>query len=499
MKVKEEPSLSRGTQVTFCVVPIGKFIFSDEEALKQKSMIQQALAEQGISYVGIDGVVRDGIVRSDEDARAVIEYFDRLSDNEKPDAMFIPHCNFGTETAVGILARNFRVPILLWGPVDDGPLPDGTRQRDSLCGVFASSKVLQNSGIPFTHLSNCSVQDPRFRDGVDRFLRAAAVVKRMHHGMRIGIVGNRLPFFQCTMINERELLEWFGIAVVPINLLKIVTAVRERERVDRDKYLREVKELGRTIDLSEMGEDRTVTVLAFRDVLLDLGKRESLDAITVENILELTEELDVHVVFALAEVTERGFPAVIESDIHGAISSVLLEAAGLGRSPTFFMDLTIRHPERENSVLLWHNSAPLALRDSGSQVVHHDTSNDSSDTQRDSMNTSDVITPSLSRHWTMPGLPPGVCNWKLEEGDVTVTRFERGSHGYRILSVDTRSVPGPYNKNTYVWVEVPDWNELEKKVVYGPYLHHVACIYGRYSLVFEEACRYLPGIEFDTC
>lgn len=52
-------------------------------------------------------------------------------------------------------------------------------------------------------------------------------------------------------------------------------------------------------------------------------------------------------------------PLAPESDLHGAVSSVILEAASSTDEPSFLPDLTIRHPDNDNAVLLWHFEAPL--------------------------------------------------------------------------------------------------------------------------------------------
>ena len=53
--------------------------------------------------------------------------------DNKVDAIFIPHCNFGTEDSVARIAREVGKPTLLWGPRDEAPLPDGQRLRDTQC------------------------------------------------------------------------------------------------------------------------------------------------------------------------------------------------------------------------------------------------------------------------------------------------------------------------------------------------------------------------------
>ena len=53
---------------------------------------------------------------------------------------------------------------------------------------------------------------------------------------------------------------------------------------------------------------------------------------------------------------------------------------------------------------------------------------------------------------------------------------------------------GPKTKGTYVWLEVKDWPKWERKLVEGPYIHHCAGIYGNYTEVLAESCKYIPGL-----
>ena len=49
----------------------------------------------------------------------------------------------------------------------------------------------------------------------------------------------------------------------------------------------------------------------------------------------------------------------------------------------------------------------------------------------------------------------------------------------------------------YVWLEVDCWADWEEKIVFGPYIHHVAGAYGQYSQILSEACKYLGGVSPD--
>ena len=145
--------------------PIGKFVFSHEDAIRYKKLIQGKLNEWGVQFVDLEGVLKDGLVRDYKHVGPVVDHFKA----KEVDCIFVPHCNLGTENAVAMIANKLELPTLLWGPRDESPLPDGTRSRDTLCGIFASSKVMHALGVKFTYIENCRADDPQFRQGVDTF------------------------------------------------------------------------------------------------------------------------------------------------------------------------------------------------------------------------------------------------------------------------------------------------------------------------------------------
>lgn len=95
------------------------------------------------------------MVRNQRYVKLVVGYFKI----KKIVVIFIPHCNFGTEEAASMIAKEMGVPVLLWGPRYEAPLPDGSRLRDSLCGMLATNGVLYKLGVPFTYIENCSIEE----------------------------------------------------------------------------------------------------------------------------------------------------------------------------------------------------------------------------------------------------------------------------------------------------------------------------------------------------
>lgn len=450
-------------------VPIGKFVFSHEDALRYKRLIEEKLKKWKVPYISIDNVIPDGIVRFQEDVEKVVKYL-----KEKDvDGLFIPHCNFGTEGAAGLIAKKMSLPVLLWGPRDERPLPDGTRLRDTLCGLFATSKVLHKLEVPFTYIENCRVDDKIFKEGIEKFMGVVSVVKEFKN-MKICQIGNRIDFFWTTIVNESELLERFGIEILPIDMVDFIDRVKKNMEKKRKKYSEEFKKVSREIKFSGFkNTDAILNLFSMRDVMLEIAEKEKVSAFAIQSFMSICKHLGAMVEFATAMVSDKGIPVACETDIHGAISSVILQAASLHKERIFLADLTIRHPENENGVLLWHCSSPLSLKDKNSKGE-------------------------VSEHWILPGIPSGSCHWRLKDGELTILRFDGDVGEYKIIAGEGKTIKGPYTKNVYVWMEVKNWREWERKFIEGPYIHHVAVIYGRYLSIIEESVKYLPGnIKFE--
>jgi L-fucose isomerase-like protein len=448
--------------------PIGKFVFSHEDAMRLKGLIRAKLDQWKVRYVDLEGVLPDGMVRDQKHAEPVVRYFQQ----QGIDALFVPHCNFGTEGATGMIAKQCGVPTLLWAPRDEAPLPDGSRLRDSLCGTLATSGVLYTLRVPFSYINNCRVEDDEFRRGVDRFVRAARVVKRLR-SMKIGQIGQRIDFFWSTISNEADLLQRFGIQVLPIDLADLCRTVRKRTETNLAAYRTELAEFQKWVSFNHYrNEDDILHNFALRDVMLDAARENDLDAFSFQTFSSIPNEFHSFLNFGCSLVEEAGYPVAAESDLHGAVSSVLVEAASPGGEPSFFPEPTVRHPTNDNAVLLWHGGAPPSLRVAGSPVK-------------------------IDMPWILKNLPTGGIHFRLKDGPLTFCRFAGDGDGYRLGCGEGHTVDGPYTQEFYTWMEVDDWPTWERQLVYGPYIHHCSCCYGHFADVLQEATRYVPALRFE--
>ena len=436
--------------------PTRRSIFSAPDAVKYSNLIREKLEKLGVEFVDIKEFNEDGLLYADEDVIRAAEKFKK----EKVDGIFVPHCNFGTEYAVAKLAKEMNVPVLLWGPRDERPDENGIRLRDTQCGLFATGKVLRRFRTPFTYLKNCRIDDPAFERGIYNFLAVCNVVKAFRN-TRILQISTRPYDFLTTMCNEGELLEKFNINLAPISMPELTETVKKVKN-DISKVKGTVAYLNEKMDI-QIKESEVENVAALKVAMQELAKKYNCNAVAIQCWNYLQCEIGIMPCAANSLLTDEGLPVVCETDIHGAITSIMVEAAGMGERRSFFADWTVRHPDNENAELLQH-CGPWPL--------------------------------SIARNKPVLGYPlafehPGSVSAESMHGDITLARFDGDNGEYSLLLGNAKAVEGPYTKGTYLWVEVENLDRLEDKLVCGPYIHHCTGIHKDVVPVLYEACKYL--------
>lgn len=457
-----------GSKLKIGFMPTRRRFFSREDSLHYKKLIARKISSLApdCEIFNLDGINEEGLIRGIEDAEKAAAYFEKNA----VDCLFIPHCNFGTEDAIALAARRIGKPVLIWAPRDEAPLENGERLRDSQCGIFATSKVFQRFGIPFSYIVSCRIDTPVFEKGFVNFLRAADSVRHFKNA-RIGQLSTRPRDFYSVMVNEGELLEKFGVQAVPREISSLAQSARALIAAPDAAIRSRAEEMKNRADFSKVSADLPLRLAAFEAAVKQWAQSERLDAVAVQCWDQLQHELGFCPCFVHGELTSLGLPMACETDIHGALSSLLLQGCLHFKEPTFFADVTIRHPENDNAELLWHCGPFPAALSGGSY--------------------------SLGQHFVLPGNPEGVVNCALRSGDLTIARFDGIRGKYSLFCGEGKAVPGPFNKGTFGYMEVPDWPLWEEKLVYGPYIHHVTGAYGHWSAALYEASRYIDGLEFD--
>ncbi len=208
-----------------------------------------------------------------------------------------------------------------------------------------------------------------------------------------------------------------------------------------------------------MTADERVNNAAFELALSRLGEKFQLRIMAGDCFVITPQLYNALPCFAFGNLTEKGFPVVCEGDVYGAVSTLLLTGAARAQTPSFTADITVRHPTNDNAELLWHCGPypkSLARKDRPAEMDEQ-----------------------------------CMGRYEIRGGDITVARFGGLDGQYSLFAGEGRGVDGPVTGGNYVWLEARNWKEWERKLMYGPFAHHIAGAHGRYCAALSEACRYL--------
>ena len=443
--------------------PRGTFLtwYSAEQRGKRfTEYIEKNFTNENVEFIDNKGIGIEDLVYDDNSANEVIERFKK----EKVDAVFIINCNFGNEEAAADIAKELGKPVLLWAPLDDEYYVDGMRPTDSQCGLFGVSRQMQRFHIPFSHLPCCRVESDEFKAGFESFVRVACMVKNFT-GMRVGQVGARPAPFYSVIWNEGELMEKFGIKIIPINFALIEQRMKEVLENDTEEIATFVTYFEDNYQMDDLTPDYLERMAALVVMYKKLFDEFNLDIISAECWTATPVMFDGLAPCAVYGVlNDLGYIISCESDMHCALTMALLKCASLGKDKPFLGEFTVRHPENRNAELLWHcGPFPLSVKaqDSTARLVNQ-------------------------REW-----------FRAKDGTYTVARIDQQSGDYMILPLVCNTTEGPQTHGTYLWGEFEDLQKIEDRLIDGPYIHHFVEIKGDYTKEIEEFCKYFPNLKVD--
>ncbi len=421
--------------------------------------IKAHFADTDVTFVDLTGVNPVAVMYSEADAERVIERFTA----EKVDAVLIINCNFGNEEVAAQVARGVGKPVCIWAPVDDEFLADGSRFTDSQCGIFGVSRQLQRFNIPFSFIETSAVESDVFAKGFDQFLSVACMVKNFT-GMRIAQVGMRPKPFCSVIFNEGELMQRFGLQVVPVNLAVVIDRYN-KILAERDAELEAgAKLLASRYEMDDLTPPLLKKVFAFVLLYQWVFETYRVQAVSAECWTAMQLAVGAMPCTAYSILADMGYIVSCESDMHGAITMALLSCASRGQKVPFFGEFTVRHPSDPNGELLWH-CGPFAY--------------------------------SLKKEGA-PAKEVNMRQWfQVKDGRYTVARMDQDDGKYMLLAGTCESMDGPYTFGTYLWAKFKNLPAWERKLVEGPYIHHMAEIEGDYTAALREFCKFIPALSPD--
>ena len=446
--------------------PRGTFLnwYSAEQRGKRfVDYIERNFTNENVAFVNIRGIGIENLMFDDNSAAEVVTRFKR----EQVDAIFIINCNFGNEEAAADVAKALGKPVLLWAPLDDEYYKDGMRPTDSQCGLFGVSRQMQRYHIPFSHLPCCRIESEEFKEGFERFIRVACMVKNFK-GLRIGQVGARPAPFYSVIWNEGELMEKFGIKIIALNFAIIEDRMKKATEECKEEIADIADSIRKNYKLDEITPkyvDAMATMVIMYKRLFEEYKLDVISAECWTATPVMFDGLAPCTVYGI--LNDMGYLISCESDMHCAITMALLKSATLGRGKPLFGEFTVRHPENKNSELLWH-CGPFPLSQKAESGVD---------------STARLVN---QRSW-----------FRAKDGIYTVARLDQESGNYMILPLICKTTQGPQTHGTYIWGEFEDLQKVEDRLIDGPYIHHFVEIEGDYREEITEFCKYFPNLKVD--
>ena len=205
-------------------MPTRRPVFKIETARQEYDIIMPIIRSQlpeYINFVDVDDICEQGMGAVPEDIPKVVKKF-KAADI---DALFFPFCDFGCEEVVAGVAKQFKLPVLIWGSRDKVSTFE-KREKETQCGLFAATKVLLNYGVTFSYIANCDAKSPDFVKGFEKYVRTAFILKKLRN-INIAEIGDRPKDFYSVIHNQQSLIENFNITVKPIALNAVKTLVFE--------------------------------------------------------------------------------------------------------------------------------------------------------------------------------------------------------------------------------------------------------------------------------
>ena len=453
-------------KVKIGLMPVKREFFSIQTAREEYDIIIpiiHAQMQEYVEWVEIDDLCEQGMACHPQDVDKIVKRFKEA----EVDAVFAPFCDFGEESVVTGVCKEFKVPVLIWGTKDKVSTYEH-REKETQCGVFAATKVLRNYGVTFSYIWNCEADSPDFVVGFEKFVRVVNVMKNLRNA-NIASIGDRPAGFYSVIHNQLQLIKNFNISVKPIGLAAIGQLSQQIVEENSEELQAYVKDFSSRIDISEVEDETYIPkvcagVLAVERLMKQNNCRAAgFDCFGVGRAVGLPGSGCV----IEGELADRGLPTACEMDIWGAISMLILKSAALGEDAPLLADWTYRHPTNPNGELIWHGG-PFAYS--------------LADKAKNPMIKARKFGPRSMYE----------AHWELKQGELTMLRMDELDGEYYVFVGNAKTIEGPSTTGTYVWVEVePSWKRWEEKLMFGPFIHHVGGIYGDYADVFEEVVRYL--------
>jgi len=465
------------TDFAFGIIVGNRDVFPDRLAKEGRLEIIEVMKELGYDYVILsEDDTKDGVVETYEDAKKCAELF--RSNRDKIQGILIIMPNFSDEKAIAntIKMANLNVPILVQASSDEINKMDRANRRDAFCGKISVTSVLYQHGIPFTltSLHTCAIKSDDYKNDLIDFEKVCKIVNKITNA-RLGQIGTRPNAFETVRYSEK-ILEFNGISVEPMDLSEVLAAINilpddDTKVNDKIEYLK-----GYT-STKEFSDDGLLKLAKLAVVVENWIIEKDLDGFAFQCWPSIQDNFGIAPCAVLSIFSEGLVPAACEVDIAGLIGMLVLQIAS--DKPSAILDWNNNYGDDEDKMVLFHcSNLPKSFFQDPKLTIH-------------------PIIADLKG----ADMSYGAIQGRIKSERCTLLRIDTDDAIGEMKAILAEGIYTDDPLNTfggYGVIEIPELQDLLKKVCYGGFAHHVAVSLSEVGyIVFEALNNYLQfDIEF---
>jgi len=328
------------------VLAVGRKTFDVSYAHEIQAEALQALDSLDIDIIGTQELLFD----ADEVTKALAAL-----KREPLDIVLLLQVTFTDATMTMEITRQLDAPLLMWSFPETRT--GGRLRLNSLCGINLAAHALSRNHLSYDFVHG-TPSDSKVISRINDIARAAAV-KQSLSGVRIGIIGQHPDGFDACMFSHEECKELFGIDIEENDLIEFLDSANELDdSVALPHYEDRMKVM---VNLADMDRQVTLKTLKAYEAMRRLIERRNYAGLAVRCWPEFFTHYGAAACGALALLNEHFIPGGCEADIHGVITSLILQR--LAGEPAFNTDLVDIDTETDTCVF-WHcGQAPVQMAD----------------------------------------------------------------------------------------------------------------------------------------
>lgn len=349
---------------------------------------------------------------------------------------------------INILEKTPDIPILLWG----FPEPDNRTNRvelNSTCGMNINASFLARFDRNYEYIYGKATNSDVI-DEADELFNAYRLVKQAEN-TEICLVGNRVPGFYLSNVDELRFRNDFGIEISHLALSSLERGMEEQSENEVQKMLEDKRRGFDNVEASEPQMEKSVRAFLF---LKKYASENGFDAFAIRCWPEIPDEFGFSLSSTVSWLNSEGIPIGCEGDVPG-VTTMLLEQWTTGEPPGL-MDL-VDVNSSEGRIKAWHGGCTgVNLACDGCDVQ-------------------------CGPHPTIPDSGPAM-NFNLKEGPITLARMDQFPDYNQLFAIEGVAVKDTQIRSgNSVVLEFPGQkvSEILDLIMSNGVGHHYALVYGK--------------------